>query len=124
MLRNILVVAALCLPLTACQTLQGGSFDKYEASFIKENLVKGKTTKADVRRIYGEPESMNDDSYGESSWYYSDNNYDVTGLVQSTLGSISGYLNNVPMDKQSRSLSVHFNPAGVLQHYTVGAARD
>ncbi len=55
-MKRLMPVATLCD--NACRRVSGfvgGNRDKINASYAREHLIIGKTTKAEVRRLFGEP---------------------------------------------------------------------
>ncbi|EPG39557.1 hypothetical protein F907_00861 [Acinetobacter colistiniresistens] len=61
------------LGLTACTSMPfggGASAEKFQQSYLQQNLIKGKTTKADIVAKYGEPVSKSVHASGRETWVY------------------------------------------------------
>ncbi|KDD50883.1 hypothetical protein L533_0733 [Bordetella bronchiseptica OSU553] len=117
MIRRLLLILMLCVPLAACETLQSGQggADKYSPTALRENLKKGVTTVEDVRRIYGEPRSIDQGPEGVTMMVYdpdtSRNDMLSTAMSAVGLGSVGGAAR-----PESRSLYVHFERNRVVSY--------
>lgn len=109
---------------------------KFDPQFVKEHLIVGKTTTAEVRQIYGEPRSPSVNSDGGESWDYRPSNVENKDMRQAlgllanhiSLGTVSTYEN--ALDTKSRTidvvaptqkyagLSIHFRK-GVVSSYNL-----
>lgn len=71
-IRLPLVAAfALAFSLTGCISgLTGGPVDYYTHDNVAKQVVKGQTTKEQVRSIYGEPQTIKPQRGGEEMWTY------------------------------------------------------
>ncbi|WP_336141237.1 hypothetical protein [Acinetobacter sp. 102] len=67
---KVLLVATV-LGMTACASMSGGtSSEKYQPTYLQSHLIKGKTTKAEVISMFGEPKEKSISSNKRESWYY------------------------------------------------------
>jgi outer membrane protein assembly factor BamE (lipoprotein component of BamABCDE complex) len=126
------VVSLLLVGLSACGTVtdsvmnsnpvgsaMGG--DKFNINFLRANIIVGKTTQADVRRTFGEPQST--DSYldnPDGRWDYSNKtSSDVFGFL----------LNHVPSlgegdDLARNSVAGHDPKYGVMIGFHNGVVKS
>ncbi len=71
---RILSLFLVVFALTGCSgTTIGGNEDKLTPAYLKQHLIVGKTTKAEVRQYFGAPDSGHTTvtASGKESWYYS-----------------------------------------------------
>ncbi|OJU71769.1 MAG: hypothetical protein BGN93_17285 [Acinetobacter sp. 39-4] len=68
------LLVATVLGMTACASMPGGtSSEKFQSSYLQSHLIKGKTTKAEVVAMYGEPRNKSINSDKSEYWYYTAN---------------------------------------------------
>jgi predicted small secreted protein len=108
MLRKIIIALAVCLPLTACETMKGSSTDIYSPAVLKQNLKVGVTTPAEVRSIYGAPESTSEGPNGPSLWTYQPSKTGANSAIQSA-ASMLGFGSAASGFVDNRYLHVHFD---------------
>ncbi|MFV5193187.1 hypothetical protein ACMXYY_13770, partial [Acinetobacter courvalinii] len=78
------LLVATVLGMTACASMPGGtSNEKYQPTYLQSHLIKGKTTKAEVVAMYGEPKSKSIASDKSESWYFN------SGASNSPLGAFA-----------------------------------
>jgi len=107
MLRKLIVALAICLPLTACETMRGGNADLFSNEALKKNLVVGKTTPEQVRTIYGTPDYTSEGPNGPSMWAY-DADKTMTNTAISSAASMLGFGSAASTLSDKRSLSIFF----------------
>lgn len=107
MLRKTIIALAICLPLTACETMKGGSADQYSPAAIKQNLVIGTTTSEQVRSIYGTPESTQEGPNGPSLWVYEAGSSSTADAIQSAANML-GFGSAASQFSDERNLYIHF----------------
>ena len=66
-MKHYVVLTAVLLILAGCAATTGRRFD----SSLVDNIQKGKTTKQEIRKWFGEPVSASVDSSGSEVWRYS-----------------------------------------------------
>jgi hypothetical protein len=121
MKRSIGVLVALsCGVLTSgCMSAGNDSIAEATGSTVSQQLVKGRTTQAEVRRIYGDPIKTSFASNGNETW-----EYEFTRM-QSKVTNFVPYVNLVHSgaegDKQS--LVVFFDKQKVVQDYTMSTSK-
>ncbi|WP_332605672.1 hypothetical protein [Acinetobacter sp. ESBL14] len=65
------ILIAVVFGMTACASMPAGtSIEKYQPTYLQSHLIKGKTTKAEVIAMYGEPKSKSIASDKTESWYF------------------------------------------------------
>lgn len=97
---------------------------------VQQTLVQGKTTKAEVIKLYGAPELVNATSNGKEQWVYSKTksewNGNSSGIGTAGLAFLSDYALGVSADfgsskethsNQTQTLSINFNKRGVIDYY-------
>ncbi|WP_341667255.1 hypothetical protein [Alcaligenes sp. SDU_A2] len=112
MTRRILVALLLSIPLTACQTLQGGGMggeDKFTASYARTHLKEGVTSVEDVRRIYGPPHSVDEGPTGPTMWVYRpDENNPTSDLLSTAMNALGAGAISTAAPTKNRVFFVHF----------------
>jgi hypothetical protein len=114
MLRKLLLSLGICLSLTACETLSSGGVaggdDKYSTTALAQNLKIGVTTPAEVRALYGKPQSTSDGPNGPGMWVYNADRNTNT-LIDQAMSFVPLYGANTAADqmKKERVLHVHFD---------------
>ncbi|KVK76397.1 hypothetical protein WS90_24680 [Burkholderia cepacia] len=95
--------------------------DKYSMNNLRANLVVGKTTQADVRRIFGEPQRT--DSYLDNPngrWEYNNK------MSQSVFGTLLNYVPSMGnADSQARNMVAGHEPSyGVSISFQKGVVQS
>ena len=95
---SILLISALFLTFTGCQTMQDsvrimgvGGDSKYDMSYLKANLKEGVTTSEQVIELFGQPNYQESDKKGPVSFTYDEGKTKSNALLQSAMSTI-GYL--------------------------------
>ena len=125
---NQLLAVFLLLTFASCATNSKKGSDKLNKTKIEKNLVKGKTSKAQVVEVLGAPEMINSDSNGKEQWVYSQytsqtdsSSVDIDTLMYgfSTIayGGVGMGASNSKSQTQTVTLTVYFNSKGMLEHY-------
>ncbi len=107
----------------------GGNRDKINASYAREHLIIGKTTKAEVRRLFGEPSPTlsSVDSDGEEGWVYTtDSGTNVLSAASNALPvpvpalSSAAYIASSNQGAQGNHLlKIWFNARGVVRRWAM-----
>ncbi len=121
---TFITFAVLIATLSGCQVMDGSFLNKIGASQVeKENIdtisskiIKGKTSKDDVLKIFGKPQSRSKSDNGGEYWTYSDMNFNTNLAAYIPNSAISGVFGKTTA--QSKSLVIAFNKAGIVQSYT------
>lgn len=125
-----LSILTLTLFLFGCSTLSDnsvidGSFinkigasqvEKENSDSVSSKVIKGKTTKDEIQKIFGKPTSRSTDGDGNDTWAYSDINFTT---------NLAGYM-PIPIVRnvfghtktQSKNLIIIFNKNGIVENYT------
>jgi outer membrane protein assembly factor BamE (lipoprotein component of BamABCDE complex) len=103
-MKNTKLLAALCIVVTlvGCTTTQGNSAltNRESVASIKE----GKTTKADISRMFGAPAGTTKSTDGTEGWVYSYSSANMAPFFASV---------------KMKQLSVNFDKNGVVSSYSV-----
>ncbi|MCB5363382.1 hypothetical protein H0484_06415 [Pusillimonas sp. CC-YST705] len=93
-------------------------------SYVQQHLTVGKSSQADVRALYGEPEYKSESSRGEDFWSYHEDqiNPDYVSKAMSflpSMGTAGDAVASTQERKTRRSLDFHFDRAGILESFNV-----
>lgn len=114
-------VAALLasMLLGACASVGNESIADANADTVSRQLVKGKTSQAEVRRLYGDPIKTSFASNGNESWEYE------FARMQSKVTNFIPYVNLVHSGAEGdkKSLVIFFDRGKVVQDYTMSTSR-
>ena len=125
---SILLISALFLTFTGCQTMQDsvrimgvGGDSKYDMSYLKANLKEGVTTSEQVIELFGQPNYQESDKKGPVSFTYDEGKTKSNALLQSAMSTIGyGNVGNTVQDLKSgkqRSLVIFFKNNKVYDFY-------
>ena len=109
---------SLCA-LAGCTSSGNESIADATSATVAAQLIKGKTTQADVRRLYGDPIQTSFSANGFETW-----EYEFTRL-QSKPTNFIPYVNIVYSGSEGdkKTLVVFFDKQKVLQDYTMSTSR-
>ena len=116
---RVFSVLVLACAAGACISSGNDSIADATNATVAGQLVKGKTTQADVRRIYGDPIKTSFSANGFETW-----EYEFTRL-QSKPTNFIPYVNLVHSGAEGdkKSLVIFFDKQKVLQDYTMSTSR-
>lgn len=122
-MKNLAFVAVLTLVLSGCQTMDDSFLNKIGASQVEKEsgdtisskLVKGKTTKDEVSKMFGKPQSRSTSDDGKESWVYSDMNFNTNLATYIPIPFVSSIFGGTKA--QSKSLMIFFTKSGVVESY-------
>ena len=116
---HLAVWVALCCALAACASSGNQSIADLTGEFVSASLLKGKTTQAEVRKLYGDPLKTSFKSNGFESWEYE------FVRMQSRPTNFIPYVNLVHSgaDGEKKSLVIFFDKTKVVQDYTMSASK-
>jgi outer membrane protein assembly factor BamE (lipoprotein component of BamABCDE complex) len=124
MKKDVLVFIALSiaiLGISGCSVKMGNeSLENKKATDIKQLLIKGKTTKEEVKKILGEPMSTSILANGEEMWTY------MTGKASPDASSYVPVVNWFHSGSHSkvRFLYVKFDKNGIVKDYTFSSTNQ
>jgi hypothetical protein len=109
---------SLCV-LAGCTSSGNESIADATGATVAAQLIKGKTTQADVRRLYGDPIQTSFSANGFETW-----EYEFTRL-QSKPTNFIPYVNIVYSGSEGdkKTLVIFFDKQKVLQDYTMSTSR-
>lgn len=116
---KLFVLLWLPLALAGCASSGNSSIADATGESVAAQLVKGRTTQTDVRKLYGDPLKTSFSSNGFESW-----EYEFTKL-QSRPTNFIPYVNLVHSgaDGDKKSLVIFFDKAKVLRDYTMSTSK-
>ncbi len=114
-----MLCAALALPvaLGGCMSMGSTAIEKEDAATLEQKIVRGKTTKAQVLAIFGEPLEKGTRD-GREFWAYR-----TTQTSTRTFVPFAGLVTN-SSGITSKDLVVYFDRAGVVQSYDLTEAKS
>jgi outer membrane protein assembly factor BamE (lipoprotein component of BamABCDE complex) len=118
--RALLVLCVvLSCALAGCATSGNDSIADATGDSVASSLHKGKTTQADVRKLYGDPMKTSFSSNGFESWEYE------FVKMQSRATNFIPYVNllHSGADGEKKSLVIFFDKKKVVQDYTMSASK-
>jgi outer membrane protein assembly factor BamE (lipoprotein component of BamABCDE complex) len=116
---HLAILLLLCSLLAACATAGNDSIADATGESVAASLHKGRTTQADVRKLYGDPMKTSFSSNGFETW-----EYEFTKM-QSRPTNFIPYVNLVHSgaDGEKKSLVIFFDKRKVVQDYTMSASK-
>ena len=117
MFRIILVL----LLVTACMSSGNQNLKKYDTNQISTMIIKGKTTKAEVKSIFGDPSDIDFDNHGREKWTYTH----TKGSVKASnfIPVVSLFSGGV--DTETKKLVIIFNrETGIVEDYLQSSANE
>jgi len=92
---------------------------KESSQSVASKIVRGKTTKSQVRSMFGDPISVNFTDNGNEVWRYQ---YSKTQQkLTSYLPVVSAFASGT--DTKSKHLVIFFNQRGVVKNYTMSESK-
>jgi hypothetical protein len=109
----------LCSALAACVSVGNDSIAEATGSSVAATLHKGRTTQAEVRKVYGDPMKTSFSSNGFESW-----EYEFTKM-QSRPTNFIPYVNllHSGADGEKKSLVIFFDRSKIVQDYTMSNSK-
>jgi outer membrane protein assembly factor BamE (lipoprotein component of BamABCDE complex) len=118
--RAGVICAVVILPLIGgCVSSGNDSIADATGSTVASQLVKGRTTQTEVRKLYGDPIKTSFSSNGHESWEYE------FSRMQSKVTNFIPYVNLVHSgaDGDKKSLVIFFDKSKVVQDYTMSTSK-
>ncbi len=112
----VLLLSAL---LAGCVSAGNESIADSSAETVSKQLTKGRTTQAEVRKIFGDPIKTSFASNGNELWEYE------FSRLQSKVTNFIPYVNLVHSGAEGdkKSLVIFFDRGKVVQDYTMSTSR-
>jgi outer membrane protein assembly factor BamE (lipoprotein component of BamABCDE complex) len=116
---SLLVSILMACALAACASSGNDSIAEATGESVARNLQKGRTTQAEVRKLYGDPMKTSFKSNGFESWEYE------FVRMQSRPTNFIPYVNLVHSgaDGEKKSLVIFFDRGKVVQDYTMSNSK-
>jgi hypothetical protein len=119
-IRSIgMLTAITAMALGGCASSGNTSIADATGSTVAAQIVKGKTSQADVRRMYGDPLKTSFTSNGKESWEYE------FARMQSKPTNFIPYVNLVHSgaEGEKKSLVFFFDTNKIVQDYTMSTSK-
>ncbi|WP_155740337.1 hypothetical protein [Burkholderia territorii] len=113
---SILAGTAACTQMPSSSSDQ---VDKFSPSYIKQHIVVGKTTKAEVVALYGNSNSKQTKDDGRETWYYNESTASTPNVMERMGGMLSGITSGL----SQMGLSTAQNSVGAVSDQVNGANR-
>lgn len=121
-MKKIISIMLIVVPIfiSGC-TAKGGNENlaKMEKPTLEKNIVKGKTTKVDIKKMFGDPESVSL-SNNDEEWEYSYNK--VTASATNFIPIVNLFTAGTSSDR--KALVILFNKKGIVKNYTVTQTKN
>jgi hypothetical protein len=116
---SLLGLVLMTCALAACASSGNESIADATGESVAQSLHKGRTTQAEVRKLYGDPMKTSFKSNGFESWEYE------FVRMQSRPTNFIPYVNLVHSgaDGEKKSLVIFFDRSKVVQDYTMSASK-
>ncbi|MDO9382150.1 MAG: hypothetical protein Q7T86_04735 [Hyphomicrobiaceae bacterium] len=114
-----MLTAITAMALGGCASSGNTSIADATGSTVAAQIVKGKTSQADVRRMYGDPLKTSFTSNGKESWEYE------FARMQSKPTNFIPYVNLVHSgaEGEKKSLVFFFDTNKIVQDYTMSTSK-
>ena len=118
-MKKIYLFLCLITPLlTGCTNKTGNQFlEKTSDAELSSKLTKNKTTKEEVKNLYGDPVDFDLRNNGKEVWTYK---HMVCSLNDANGFSLDRFMNK-GVGTMMRELKIFFNKEGILEHYILAA---
>jgi len=117
--RGFLVAGLSCVLLGACASAGNESIADATPESVSGQLVKGRTTQAHVRGVYGDPTKISFTDSGNEIW-----EYDFSRMHSKPTNFIP-YVNLIHSGSEGdkKSLVVFFDRSKTVQQYTISSSK-
>ena len=108
-----------CAFLAGCASSGNESIADASAQTVSEQIVKGRTTQAQVRQLYGDPMKTSFTDSGNESW-----EYEFSRMRSKPINFVP-YVNVIysGAEGDKKSLVIFFNKGKVVQQYTISSSK-
>ena len=117
--RSRIFALLTAMLLAGCASVGNESIADSNAETVSRQLIKGRTSQAEVRRIFGDPIKASFASNGNESWEYE------FSRMQSKVTNFIPYVDLVHSGAEGdrKSLVILFDRSKVVQDYTMSTSR-
>ena len=117
--RICLVAGLSSALLSGCASSGNESIADASVETVSEQLVKGKTTQAQVRQLYGDPMKSSFTDSGNESW-----EYEFSRMRSKPINFVP-YVNAIysGAEGDKKSLVIFFDRSRVVQQYTISTSK-
>lgn len=116
-----LLITSTGMSVSACASKSGSkSLAKKSEQEILAQIAKGKTTKAEIEKNFGKPQSTSFQADGTELWSYtySESSKDGTSYIP-LVGSFAG-----SSSTESKTLNVFFSKQGIVKDYSLSSSKN
>jgi outer membrane protein assembly factor BamE (lipoprotein component of BamABCDE complex) len=110
----IAISAVVAMTMTGCAVKAGNeTLGKMDKSQIEHSIVKGKSTKSDVKSLFGDPDKTDFDNNGNEKWTYTHVRKDAKAVNYIPVANwfVAG------TNDTTKSLIVLFSDNGVVKNF-------
>jgi outer membrane protein assembly factor BamE (lipoprotein component of BamABCDE complex) len=113
------IAAAVCSFLSGCASVGNEQIADVTAQTASEQMVKGRTTQAQVRQLYGDPIRSSFTDSGNEIWEYE------FSRLHSKPTNFIPYVNLVysGAEGDKKSLVIFFDKRRIVQQYTINSSK-
>ncbi|WP_448954902.1 outer membrane protein assembly factor BamE domain-containing protein [Labrys neptuniae] len=118
-MRNIIIAASLAVIVTGCASAGNERIRAESSATVSQKLVRGSTTKAQVKGAFGDPLAVSFTDSGNEVWTYEHT------VARPKPVNFVPYVNLVASgaNVEKKSLVVFFNKAGIVQNYALSDSK-
>jgi hypothetical protein len=119
---NMIFAISILASATACTQMPSGSSndaDRFSPSYVRQHIVVGKTTQAEVVALYGNSNSKQTKDDGRETWFYNES----TGSTPNVMERMGGALSGITSGLSQMGLSTAQNGVGAVSDQVNGANR-
>jgi outer membrane lipoprotein-sorting protein len=117
--RVCLVAALSCVVLSGCASVGNESIADATSESVSAQLIRGRTTQADVRGFYGDPAKTTFTDSGNEIWEYN------FSRLHSKPTNFVPYVNMIHSGAEGdkKSLVIFFDKTKIVRQYTISSSK-
>jgi hypothetical protein len=120
MLRSLALIAALGIALGACASSGNDVLRQQDANAVNQTIIDGRTTRADVERIYGPPTTTSFADAQNEIWTYRWGR--ATARAENFIPYVGAFVGGA--DVQKKELVILFNAQNVVVRHSMREMND
>ena len=123
-IKNWSLFVSAVLFMGACATMDTPQKSNFTPGVAKSLLVKGKTTQADIVKVWGSPNVVTRNAQGEEVWTYSKQSYDAKSSAgMGTLFLVTGSKAVSQSAVSSFDVVVTFDSQDVVRDFSISSSQ-
>lgn len=119
-MKTLTLAAMTALLLAACASAGNVALKQETAQTVATKIIKGKTTQADIRALFGSPSSSDFTDSGNQIWRYSHAKATSMGRNFIPYANLFSSGQNI----ESKELVIFFDKTGVVQNYSMEESKS